>query len=385
MDGPTDSYDIVVVGARVAGAATAMLLARHGLRVLLLDRARYGTDTLSTHALMRGSVLLLSRWDLLDRIVEAGTPPVRATRFDYGTDEVSITIKPTAGVRALYAPRRTLLDRVVVDAAAAAGAQVRFGVSVTGLLRDGTGRVVGVRGRDRAGADVTARARLVVGADGAGSTVARQVGAATVRRGGGASAIIYGYWSELPAGGYEWFYRPGHSAGIIPTNADEVCVFAGSAADRLTAPARTDLHGTYHRLLAAATGGAAGRLARARPPRRLHTWVGRPGFVRQGHGAGWVLVGDAACFVDPLSTHGITDALRDAELLAGSIRRTHGADDLDAALDRFASIREPVVDSLFLVVDRLAGYQWDSAQVRRHLLALNAAMSAEVELLGRTP
>ena len=100
-----DSYDVVVVGARAAGAATAMLLARQGRRVLLLDRDRYGTDTLSTHALMRGSVFLLSRWGLLDGIVDAGTPPVRSTRFDYGVDSVTVAIKPTLGVAgALRAP-----------------------------------------------------------------------------------------------------------------------------------------------------------------------------------------------------------------------------------------------------------------------------------------
>lgn len=143
------TYDVIVVGARAAGAATAMLLARQGLRVLVLERDRYGTDTLSTHALMRGSVLMLSQWGLLGPIVEAGTPPVRQTRFHYGADTMTVTIKPTLGVEALYGPRRTVLDAVLVDAAVAAGAEVRFGVTVTGLLRDATDRVVGVTGRDR--------------------------------------------------------------------------------------------------------------------------------------------------------------------------------------------------------------------------------------------
>src|SRR5262245_66266632 len=104
-----DRYDAVVVGARAAGAATALLLARQGQRVLLVDRNRYGQDTLSTHALMRGGVFLLSRWGLLDRIVDAGTPPVRRTRFDYGVDSATVALKPTFGVEALYAPRRTVL------------------------------------------------------------------------------------------------------------------------------------------------------------------------------------------------------------------------------------------------------------------------------------
>jgi flavin-dependent dehydrogenase len=379
MAGKAQTFDVIVVGARVAGASAAMLLARSGLRVLLVDRDRYGTDRLSTHALMRGSVYLLSEWGVLDRIVEAGTPPVRQTRFDYGSDSVTVTIKPTLGVRALYAPRRTVLDPVLADAATHAGAEVRFGVTVAGLLRDRTGRVVGIHGWDRSGAAVVARAPLTVGADGVRSVVARETGAATLRIGTGASTIIYGYWSELTAAGYEWFYRPGYSAGFIPTNGDEVCVFAGTAAGQLTAGVRADLPGAYQGLLAAASGGAGGRLARARSPRRLHTWVGRPSYVRQAHGAGWVLIGDAGSFLDPLSTHGITDALRDAELLTRAVVRTG---DLAVALSWFAESRDRVVGSLFPAVDQVAGYRWDSAQLRRHLIELSSAMSAEAELIA---
>lgn len=372
-----DGYDVVVVGARAAGAATAMLLARQGRRVLLLDRGRYGTDTLSTHALMRGGVLLLSRWGLLDRIVEAGTPPVRQARFDYGTDSVTVAIRPTPGVPALYAPRRTVLDRVLVDAAAQAGAEIRYGIGVTGLLRGDSGRVVGVHGRDRGGAAVAVRARLTVGADGIRSTVARAAGAETLRVGKGAGAVSYGYWSELPIDGYEWFYRSGHSAGLIPTNGGEVCAFAGVPAQTLANEARFNLGETYHRLLAAATGGAGGRLAAARPPGRLRTWVGRPGFVRQAHGAGWVLVGDAGSFLDPLSTHGITDALRDAEMLARALARNAAGD-----LDQYAADRDRVVGPMFDVADHIAGYGWDSSQIPQHLRELSAAMNAELELIA---
>ena len=356
-------YDVVVVGARPAGAATAMLLARQGRRVLMLDRDRYGTDTLSTHALMRGGVRLLSQWQLLDQIIAAGTPAVRRTRFDYDTDSVTVPIKPSPGVDALYAPRRTVLDRLLVDAALAAGAEVRFGVGVTGLLRNGSGRVIGVCGRNRDGSPVTVHAGLTVGADGVRSTIAAQAGAATLRTGRGASAITYGYWSELPVVGYEWFYRPGYSAGFIPTNKGEVCVFAGVP------------HGNrdrdYLATLAAATSGAGGRLATARPPKRLRTWVGRPGFVRQAYGAGWALVGDAGSFLDPLSTHGITDALRDAELLA------RAGDDLDW----YATERDRVIGPMHDVVDRIAGYGWNTDELQRDLRELSATMNVELDLI----
>jgi flavin-dependent dehydrogenase len=370
------THDVIIVGARVAGAATAMLLARQGLRVLLVDRDRYATDTLSTHALMRGSVFLLSRWRVLSRVIEAGTPAVRQTRFDFGTDSVTVSIKPTHGVDALYAPRRTVLDRALVDAAESAGADIRYGLSVTGLLRDESGRIIGIHGHDRAGAAFTARARMTVGADGTRSIVAREAGATTLRTGAGSGAIIYGYWSQFCVDGYEWFYRPGHSAGVIPTNAGEVCVFAGVPAHQLT---RSDLRATYHRLLTTTTGGAGGRLTQARPPSRLHTWIGRPGYIRQAHGPGWALIGDAGSFLDPLSTHGITDALRDAETLARCLTRTGTFDDLD----EFAATRARVTSAMFEVVDRIAGYGWDLPQLRTHLLELSSAMSTELELITK--
>jgi flavin-dependent dehydrogenase len=143
--------DVVVVGARAAGAATAMLLARAGLRVVVVDRGRYGADTLSTHALMRGAVVQLHRWGLLDRIIAAGTPPIRRTTFRYANDEIEIPIKASHGVDALYAPRRTVLDPILVDAAQEAGAEVRFSTTVTGLSRATDGRVTGVIGVDAAG------------------------------------------------------------------------------------------------------------------------------------------------------------------------------------------------------------------------------------------
>src|SRR3954463_6739390 len=165
LDREADATDVIVVGARAAGAATAMLLARAGLDVLVVERSRYGTDTLSTHALMRAGVMQLHRWGLLDAIVAAGTPPVRTSTFTYAGDAMRVPVKPLGGVEALYAPRRTVLDPVLVDAARAAGAVVEYSTSVTSLTRDERGRVVGVEGRDPMGRPVRHEARWVVGAD----------------------------------------------------------------------------------------------------------------------------------------------------------------------------------------------------------------------------
>ena len=168
-----DRYDVIIAGARCAGASTAMLLARQGLRVLVVDPARPGSDTLSTHALMRGGVLQLHRWGVLDAVRSAGTPAIRTTTFHYGDEVISIPIKERDGVDALYAPRRTVLDVALVDAAVAAGAEVAHGRSVVDLVTDDDGRVRGARiaSSDRQSVDVSAD--LVIGADGINSRIAR--------------------------------------------------------------------------------------------------------------------------------------------------------------------------------------------------------------------
>ena len=173
-----NSYDVVVVGGRVAGASTALLLARAGVRVALVERSSAGTDTLSTHGLMRAGVLQLSRWGLLDRVVAAGTPAIGCTLFHYADGRcVRVSIRPRAGVDALYAPRRYLLDRILVDAAQEAGVDVLHETSVTALRRDGQGRVRGVRTASRGGRTIELAASMAVGADGIRSTVAELAGA----------------------------------------------------------------------------------------------------------------------------------------------------------------------------------------------------------------
>jgi 2-polyprenyl-6-methoxyphenol hydroxylase-like FAD-dependent oxidoreductase len=185
-----------------------MLLARRGLRVLVVDPVRYGKDTLSTHALMRGAVLQLHRWGLLDAVRASGTTPIRSTTFHYGDKTVEVLIKARDGVDALYAPRRTVLDPILVDAAREAGAEVVYGQSVVDLIRDDGGRVRGARmsGADREVTDVSAD--LVIGADGIRSRVARILEAEVDYAVPHAACSIYGYWPDVPLEGYHWFYEP---------------------------------------------------------------------------------------------------------------------------------------------------------------------------------
>jgi flavin-dependent dehydrogenase len=377
----TARYDVVVVGGRVAGAATALQLARRGIRVLVLDRGSYAGDTVSTHAFMRTGVVQLNRWGLLDRLVAAGVPPVRTTVFHHLSGDTHVTLRPAADVDALYAPRRTTLDAMLVDAAVDAGAEVRHGVRVTGLLRDSGGRVAGVHAEGRDGTRFDVPAQVTVGADGVRSAVAGWAGAPVDRQGRAASGLVYGYLAGLPTDGYEWFYGHRASAGFIPTEDGLVCVFAATSAQRFRElpGAATD---RFAALLADASPAAAARVSRARPVGRLRGFGGIPGFLRRAGGPGWALVGDAGYFKDPLSTHGMSDGLRDAELLAIALAdMLSGRTPEAAALGAFQRQRDRLSAALFDATERIAAHDWTEDQLRRRLRELSAAMSDEIDAL----
>jgi len=366
------SYDAVIVGARVAGAATALLLARHGLRVLVLERGRYGTDTLSTHALMRGGVLQLHRWGVLNAITAAGTPPIRETSFHYADEVVTIPIKPRDGVDALYAPRRDVLDAILVDAAGAAGAEVVHNARLVDVLH-GRGRAVaGAVIETRAGRHDIA-ARVVIGADGATSTLATLVGAGMYRQARHASGVIYAYWTGAPVDGYHWYYRPGLSAGAIPTNDGRTCIFTAMPSSRFLEEVRFDLAGSYARGLAEVAPDLAAALEGAEPVGSYRGFPGRPSFLRQSWGNGWALVGDAGYFKDPITAHGITDALRDAELVAGAV-----ADGSDEALAAYQATRDALSTGLLETTDAIAGYDWTLSDVQALHRRLSEEMAREV-------
>jgi flavin-dependent dehydrogenase len=375
------SWDVIVVGARVAGAATAMLLARAGLRVLCVDRGHYGSDTICTHALMRPGVLLLQEWGLLPELVEAGTPAVRRTVFHYEDEPVAISVKPSAGVDALYAPRRTVLDRLLVDAAERAGTVVRFGTTMHAVQSDHRGRVTGVALRDRRGSESVAQAPLVVGADGRSSTVARSV-AAGQTAGDHASSFLYGYWANLSCDGYEWFYRPGMSAGVIPTNAGLTCVFVGTRPARLDPAVRTHSASTMFDRLAWRIGlrdriAGADQVGAVRHVRNLP-----PGYRRRAFGPGWALVGDAGLWMDPTSTHGMTSALRDAALLGRAVITSADDHEREPALARYQADRDQLSWPMLAATEDIASYSWDMARIRTLLRNLSSAMTDEVELLS---
>ena len=387
--GGMSGYDAVVVGGRVAGSATALLLARAGLRVAVVERARRGSDTVSTHAFMRAGIHLLSRWGLLDEVERSGAPPIRRTVFHYpGLEPVTVTLRPRGGVDALYAPRRSVLDEILLDAAQEAGAVVVPG-TVTGLIREGD-RVGGVRvtGARTAGTgprDLALSARHVIGADGFASVVARETGAATLRRGHHASAILYRYFDGLPTDGYEWCYAPGAAAGLIPTNAGQTCVFVGTSPGRMRELRRAGAEAAFAHLLRDAAPALPERVTDSRAASRLHGWSGLPAFLRQASGPGWALVGDAGYFKDPITTHGMTDALRDAQLLVDAVlAASSGAVHERVAMARYQATRDRLSLRLLAATEAVARYDWDLSTVQRLLREVAASMSDELDHLQGT-
>jgi len=377
MEAPlNERYDAIVVGARCAGAATAMLLARRGLRVLLFDRDRRGADTLSTLALMRAGVLQLRRWGLLEQVRASGAAAIRSTSFVYGDEVITVPIKSRDGVDALYAPRRTSLDVLLADAAAAAGAEVRYGPRLVDLIRGSNGRVAGVILEDRSRSVHRVAADLVIGADGLRSTVAQKVDAPTYREGRHACGVVYAMWRGLANAGNRWYYRPGISVGAIPTNDGVTCVFVAIPPARFHQELRPDFAAGYRRAVTECAPALAAELLDASPAEPFRGFPGHPGVMRQSHGPGWALVGDAGYFKDPITAHGISDALRDAEFLARAVERGS-----DRALAAYQSNRDELSRELFEITDVIAGFEWDLDRIKPLHKALSVAMNNEVDAL----
>jgi 2-polyprenyl-6-methoxyphenol hydroxylase-like FAD-dependent oxidoreductase len=344
-------YDAIVIGARAAGAPTAMLLARKGYRVLLLDRARFPSDTLSTHYLQPDGARRLQQWGLLQRLIDAGTPPIPRLTFDIGRAALPAPSAPDGPPA--FCPRRTVLDTILVDAAAAAGAEVREGFSVGHLLFE-DGRVAGVRGRAGGGAVVEERARIVVGADGRHSLVARTVQPAAYNVRPPLGCGYYSYWSGIPHdGGAELHLRDGNALFLFPTNDGRCCVAVEWQNHRFR-EVRADIEGSFFAALAKSPALAERVRAGTREERFLGT-ADLPNFFRTPYGPGWALVGDAGYHKDPITGTGITDAFRDAELLADAIDAGFaGRESIDAALAGYERRRNEAASPMYEITCRLA-------------------------------
>jgi 2-polyprenyl-6-methoxyphenol hydroxylase-like FAD-dependent oxidoreductase len=322
---------------------------------------------------MRGAVLQLHRWGLLSELLARGTPPIRETTFHYGEEAITIPIKERDGVDGLIAPRRTMLDEAIVDSAIAAGAEILHGLSVVDLRTDPRGRVVGagISSPDRKVTEVTAE--LVIGADGIRSRVARLIGAPLDGVAGHTTASIYAYWSGLGLEGNHWYYDLGAAVGAIPTNDGETCVFASVSAERFESERRKGLKQLYTDALGDVSPDLARRVSESEGPGKLRAFAGQRGFLRRATGPGWALVGDAGFFRDPITAHGITDALREAEFLARAVLQ--GED----ALVRYQAGRDERVRGLFAVTDRISSFDWTLDEVQGQHLVLAKEMNELVD------
>jgi flavin-dependent dehydrogenase len=327
-------YDAIIIGARCAGAPTAMLLARQGYRVLLVDRATFPSDLPHGHFIHRQGPARLKRWGLLDRVVASGCPPIRSMSTDFGDFALVGQDLVIDDVALGYAPRRSALDAILVEAAVAAGAELRQGFAVEGFLADGD-RITGIRGRDRGGASVTEQARITIGADGRNSRLARAVGAPAYDAVPPLTCWYFSYWSDVPPLAVEVAARPNLAIFAFPTNDALFGVFVAWPIAEFAA-VRSDIEGCMMAAIDRVPA-LAERLRAGRRVERLRGTADLPNFLRRPHGPGWALVGDAGHHKDPYLALGVSDAFRDAEMLA-------------AALDDGWSDRVPMEEAL-------AGYE----------------------------
>ncbi|MGE0869075.1 MAG: NAD(P)/FAD-dependent oxidoreductase [Kofleriaceae bacterium] len=367
------SYDAIVIGARCAGAPTAMLLARAGYRVLVVDRSTFPSDTISTHVLHPQGVAALARWGALERLTATGCPSISTYVFDFGP--IAITGSPgTSQAPVAYCPRRTVLDKLLVDMAVEAGAEVREGFVVDEIVRDG-GVIVGIRGRDRDGRVSTENARVVIGADGRNSVVARAVEPGRYNERPELICAYYAYWSGLPMHGrFETYVRPGHGFAAAPTH-DGLTLVVGGWPRAQFEDKKRDLEASYLSLFDLTPAFAA----RIRQARRESKIVGAisPNFFRKPFGPGWALVGDAGYTKDPITAQGISDAFRDAELLADALASTFaGTQSFDVAMASYQTTRDARSLGMYELTCQIAAMQPPPPEMQALLGAVHGNQAA---------
>lgn len=332
-------YDLIIVGARCAGSATALLLARKGYRVLVVDKATFPSDTLSTHFVHLQGIVRLKRWGLLDQVIASNCPPVSQWTFDFGPFQLTGAPQPIEGVGDVYCPRRLVLDKLLIDAAAEAGAEIREGFVVEEILMEGS-RVTGIRGHAHGGGTVTEYARLVIGADGMRSMVAQVVQAEEYNVRPKLNCAYFTYWSGIALDGVEDYPRDQKASILFPTNDGLVCTFLEFPLSQFHS-FRADIEGNFLKMLDEISPQLGERVRAGKREERFSGTADLPNFFRRSYGPGWALVGDAAYHRDPLTAQGIGDALVGADLLTEAIDAGFsGRVPLDVALADYEQSRD---------------------------------------------
>jgi len=339
-------YDAIIVGARCAGSPLAMLLARKGYRVLLLDKASFPSDTISTHHIHQPGVAHLKRWGLLDKLRASNCPPTTQIKFDVGPFALVGAPLPADGVAESYGPRRRVLDKILVDAAVEAGAELRERFTVEELTTDGKS-VTGIRGRDANGTTVTEYARIVVGADGARSMVAESVKAPIYFDRGMLTCNYYSYWSGVQHEGVELYPREGRTIVVDKTNdgLSMICiVFPREELDLI----RSNIEGEYLRTIQQNAPTLFERLKNGKREERFAGTGFLPNFFRRPYGHGWALVGDAGYVKDPILAQGITNSFSHAQMLADALDQAFlGLSEMEDALANYEHKRNDEVLAMF--------------------------------------
>ena len=347
-------YDVMIVGARVAGSSTALLLARKGYKVLVVDKATFPSDTMSTHQLQLPAVARLKRWGLLDNLIAANTPPVQHVRFDNGIAVLEGSFPEFQDVDAMYCPRRTILDKLLADAARAAGAEVRENFIVEDILFEDE-RVVGLRGHGQGGASVSDKARLVIGADGKHSIVAKAVRPETYHEIPPLSMGYYTYWDGVPLEGGEMYGRGRRLIGAWPTNDGLVITYIAWPIEEFHA-FRSDIEANVLKTLDS-TGSLGERIRAGKRTERFVGTADLPNCFHKPYGPGWALVGDAGLVKDPITGQGIGDAFRDAELLVEAIEAGYsGKRPLGEALAGYQQKRDELELPMYQFTTQLAAF-----------------------------
>ena len=349
-----------------------MLLARRGYRVLVVDRATFPSDTVSTHLIHAPGVAALHRWGLLGRVAASGCPPLERYSFDFGPFAITGTPRSHQGISTAYAPRRTVLDKIMVDAAAAAGAEVREGFSVDEVVME-DGAVVGIRGRGRSG-EVVERGRVVIGADGRNSLVARAVRPPQYHEKPILQWGCYTYWSDLPLEGMETVIRPDRGWGAFPTN-DGLTLLVMGWPYAEAAAFKADVEANYRKTLELAPEFAE----RVRAATRVERFAGGgvANFFRRPYGPGWALVGDAGYNKDPITAQGITDAFRDAELCAAALDETFGGGRaFDEAMSGYQRARDAAAMPMYEFTTQMATLEPPPPELQQLLGAVHGNADA---------
>jgi 2-polyprenyl-6-methoxyphenol hydroxylase-like FAD-dependent oxidoreductase len=347
----TNDYDVIIVGARCAGAPTAMLLARKGYRVLVVDRATFPSDTVSTHMIHAPGIAALDRWGVLGEVIASGCPPIETYSFDFGPFAIRGTPRARDGFSAAYAPRRTVLDKILVDAAARAGAEVREAFTVDEVLVE-SGEVVGIRGHGDDGVSMVERARVVIGADGRNSHVAKVVQPHQYNEKPMLQWSFYSYWRDLPVDGFETFIRPDRGWAAAATNDGLTMLVVGWPYAESTAY-KADVEANYLKTLELSPEFAD----RVRRATRQERFAGGsvPNFFRKPFGPGWVLIGDAGYNKDPITAQGISDAFSDAELVSAALDEVfNGIRSYDEVMSEFHLSRDAHAMPIYEFTTQLA-------------------------------